>query len=69
MPLTEKVGRYQATTNKLALSPLIHHGTNSYVHRINAAPTSVMSGLSYVCGAVASVSVISGGNTTMFTAY
>lgn len=36
---------------------------------MNTAPTSVMNGLSHVCGAIASVSVINGGSAAMFTTY
>ena len=68
VPLTEKVAdtSHHEQTGPLSLT---HHRTNSYVHMINAAPTSVMNGLSHECGAIASVSVISGGNTAMLTAY
>ena len=36
---------------------------------MNAAPTSVMNGLSHVCGAYASVAVITGGSAAMARAY
>ena len=46
-----------------------HHGTSSYSPNRNAAPTSVMNGLSHVCGAYASVIVMSGGSAASATAY